>query len=80
MFYPVPMEAVTFEGGYHFECERDVEQVEFAIRENDNGIRDLIREDVTARIDGKFLTIYIPKKYDTAKYIQLNINTTEKEV
>lgn len=79
MFYPVPMSEVKFGGGYKFECDNEVESCEFAIREVDNGTRDLLRDDVTAKIDGKVLTINIPKKYDDEMYIQLNINTTEKE-
>lgn len=79
MFYPVPMTDVKFGGKYQFECENEVESVEFAVREVDNGTRDLLREDITATIDGKVLTINVPKKYNASKYIQLNINTIEKE-
>lgn len=77
MFYPVPMEDVKFGGGYRFSCEDEVQEVEFAIREVINGTRDLLRDDVTAKIEGSDLVIYIPEKYDDPKYIQLNINTIE---
>lgn len=79
MFYPVKMSEVKIGGGYVFECDNEVESYEFAIREVDNGTRDLLRDDVTAEINGKILTINVPERYNDPKYIQLNINTIEIE-
>ena len=80
MFYQVPLEEYVFGHEYVFECENEVISVEFAVRESDEtGTRDLLREDIEAKINGNTLTIDIPEKYKDGKYVQLNINTIEKE-